>query len=132
MKLKIQISTLCLTAVFFFFTNSLFAKEVDQNVVQTVALNAYSQCTGSLKSNLNILEEITISEKEKKVFTIFNFKEGGFIIVSNNDAAEPILGYGFNSKINLDSIPPGLNFLLNEYKIKSLPSKRVKQQILPK
>lgn len=81
MKLKILLSTLCLIAVFFFFTNSLFAKEVDPKVIQNVALNAYSQCTGSIKSNLNILEEIIISEREKKAFTIFNFKEGGFINV---------------------------------------------------
>ena len=116
MKPKILLTTLYFTTFILLFSNSLFAKELDSNGIKTVALNAYSKCTGSLKNNLNILEEIIISEKEKKAFTIFNFKEGGFIIVSNNDAAEPILGYGFNSTLNLDSIPPALNYLLNEYK----------------
>ena len=41
----------------------------------------------------------------------------GHIIISNDDAAEPVLGYGLESHIDLDRIPPGLKYLLGEYKI---------------
>lgn len=95
-------------------------------MVQQVALNAYSTNSGITKSELHISKILPISIKNQILFSIYNFKNGGFIIVSNDDVVEPILGYGFNSNIDFEKIPESLEFLLNEYKNEILDAKKNK------
>jgi hypothetical protein len=120
-KLK---SSVFFTFLFLFFSALLFAKEVNPSTVSLVALNAFAQCSGKLKNDLSITNTITIKEKGQAVFSIFNFKEGGYIIVANDDAVTPILGYGFNYNFYWDKIPKGLKYLLNEYKNEILSIKK--------
>ena len=57
-------------------------------------------------------------EKQPSVnaYYIFNIKGGGFIIVSGEDRAIPVLGYCDNGRIDINNIPEPLRELLDIYK----------------
>jgi len=50
----------------------------------------------------------------------------GHIIISNDDAVEPVLGYGLDSHIDFKNIPPALKYLLGEYKTEITIAKKQK------
>ena len=50
------------------------------------------------------------------MFTIFNFEGGGHVVVSNEDLAKPVIGYGLTSYQNPETVNPGLKMLFNRYK----------------
>lgn len=58
------------------------------------------------------------SDKEPKAscYYIFNIKGGGFIIVSGDNRATPVLGYCDKGKIDILNMPDPLKFLLDGYK----------------
>jgi len=97
--------------------------------VKKVALNVFSNRFGIDKNQIEISEIIPVSANGEVVYTIFNLNPKGHIIISNDDVAEPILGYGFESHIDFHNIPPALEYLLGEYKSEILSAK--KQKIKP-
>ena len=49
-------------------------------------------------------------------FYVFNAGEdSGFVIISGEDAADPVIGYSFSGTFDPDDIPDGLQFMLNRY-----------------
>ncbi|NQU88471.1 MAG: thiol protease/hemagglutinin PrtT [Mariniphaga sp.] len=78
--------------------------------------------------DLRIEETIPVYNKGEIVFYILNFNKG-HIVVSNDDVVEPVLGYGVDLKLNSDNAPPGLLFLLDEYKkeISFIRKEKIKQ-----
>ena len=92
------------------------AKIVEFKHVEKVALNAFMLNSGIAKSNLKIKEVIPVVNNSEIVYYIFNFETQGHIVVTNENALEPILGYGITSNIDFDNIPPGLLYLLNNFK----------------
>lgn len=49
-------------------------------------------------------------------FYVFNAGEdASFVIISAEDAADPVIGYSFSSAFDPDDIPDGLQFMLNRY-----------------
>ena len=48
---------------------------------------------------------------------IVSLKDGGFIILSADYAAPPILGFSSKGTYNPDSLPGGLNYLIKGYQI---------------
>ena len=74
-------------------------------------------------------------ESKGKELYVFNGSEG-FIIVSGEEAAEPVLGYSDSGSFNPGSIPPQMKWLLEEYaaeishaavhELKSAPQSRAK------
>ena len=49
-------------------------------------------------------------------FYVFNASEdASFVIISAEDAADPVIGYSFSSAFDPDDIPDGLQFMLNRY-----------------
>lgn len=59
--------------------------------------------------------ELLNSSDAHPAYYIFNAHEGGFVIVSAHEAAEPILGYSDKESISLSNLPLGLIGLLDEY-----------------
>lgn len=110
------------------FSHILNAKEVELKVIQQVAKNVFSTKTRLSSSDIDIKETIPIYNGIEIVFYIINFDKG-HIVVSNDDVVEPILGYGLDSKLDLNNVPPGLLFLLNEYKneISTIIKENIKQ-----
>ena len=50
------------------------------------------------------------------MYRIFNLNPTGYIIITADDNAEPLIGYGLDNNFSFDDAPPALLFLLEEYK----------------
>ena len=84
-----KINYLSLTLLF--FGGVAHANPVSQNVAQVVATNFYSQTFKTAPAGLT-LAYTELANDGSPVFYVFNV-EKGFVIVSAEDAAHPILGY---------------------------------------
>jgi hypothetical protein len=104
------------------------AKDVDLKTAQKVAINAFSEYSGLSKGSVTISETIPVEKDGEIVFRVFNLNRNGFIIISAEDNALPILGYGTDANFSFDDAPPGLLFLLDGYKkeIKAIKEKKLK------
>lgn len=52
---------------------------------------------------------------EEPAYYIFNNSNGGFVIVSGDDYAFPIIGYSFHGSVDYDNMPVQLESLLNSF-----------------
>ncbi len=68
------------------------------------------------KNSLEIKEIISVEQKGTLVYRIFNLKPTGYIVITADDNAEPVIGYGLDSNFSFDNAPPALLFLLEGYK----------------
>ncbi len=98
-----------------FSVTNAFASEVPLKIVKKVATNAYYLNTGKRLNSKDIIEVIPVKERNYTVYYIINFNKG-FVIVSADNIAEPILGLGTENPLNKDSLPPNLSCLLDEMK----------------
>ena len=97
----------------------LLAAPVDPNVAQQVAQNFISSTGDSICAQ----QPTKLPRKLKRVakhadnlsYYIFNNEDGGFVIVSGDDCATPILGYSDEGSIDLDNMPIQLQELLQAY-----------------
>lgn len=111
--------------VLIFSSFLLQAKKVELKTAQTVAKSHYSQVNPSKSSvSLNlfsmctttILSENNTSE-QLPLFYIFNSSDqNGFVIVSGDDCAYPILGYSTEGNYSNNDLPPNLRKWLDDYK----------------
>ncbi|MBT6767149.1 MAG: hypothetical protein HOA90_21655, partial [Prolixibacteraceae bacterium] len=89
---------------------------MEKETVKKVALNVFANRSGLKTTQIQISEIIPVFNNGEIVYTIFNMMPNGHIVISNDEVIEPLLGYGLNSIIDFKKIPPGLKFLLDEYK----------------
>ena len=54
-------------------------------------------------------------DSKSSVFYVFNYDGGGFVIVSGDDRAEEILGYG-DGTLDMNNIPSNMRWWLSQYK----------------
>lgn len=114
---RFKLIVFSLIVVFISFLNfNVLAQMMDFNEVKEVALNAHSLNSNQGSSDFKIKDVIPISDNGVIAYYIFNFEPKGHILVSNEKSFEPILGYGLNSTIDFDSIPPGMKYLLDNFK----------------
>ena len=92
---------LFLWALLVIFTLPIFAKHVDVETAKTVARCFWVQNLG--KSTRAAFSDVT-SQTEFTKFYILN-TDGGFVIVSADDIATPILGYSDNGAFSPENIP---------------------------
>lgn len=115
---RFKLNVISIIVAFTLFQNfNVLAQKVDYKEVEKVAINAYSLNSSQTKSNYKIKQVIPISDNDEIAYYIFNFEPKGHIVVSNDKSFEPILGYGLNSTIDFDSIPPGMKYLLDNFKV---------------
>ena len=97
-----KITLFLLLSMFTFFT---YAKTVSVDNAKTVAKN-YMQSENKLFNN-NVVETITINYKNLDVIYAFNFEDGGYILISSDDVAFPILSFAFEGRfVNNDPKMP--------------------------
>ena len=100
----------------------LLAAPVDPNLAQQVAENFINapevDANGVLrapkkrKQMARALRQITNDQQ----FYVFNSQDGeGFVIVSADDVAHPILGYSQSENLDIETIPDNLRWWLSEY-----------------
>lgn len=121
---KITIAICVLAALM--CSSSLFAQKVEEADLQKVALNLLKEKN---KESKTIEKMIPLGVENDTSVYIVSLKGGGFIILSADYAAPPILGFCSNGTYNPDSLPGGLNYLIKGYQI-SIASLR-KEKIKP-
>ena len=100
----------------------LSAADVSSTQAQAVA-NAFLKkqvATGRLKasaaSNLQLVKaEASVARPEANDYYIFNSAKS-YVVVAGDDQAPQILMYGEEGALDLDNVPPGMQWLLNKYK----------------
>jgi len=102
---------LSLLALLVIFTLPIFAKHVDVETARIVAGTFWEQNVG--KSTHATFSDVT-SQTEFTNFYIFN-TDGGFVIVSADDIATPILGYSENGTFSTENIPVNILEWLQGY-----------------
>jgi len=113
----------------FFVSCNLFADPVDAGAAMKVARNFLLQATTS--RNLNDLTLTLAYTSESKpvsdlknsdeaavpVYYVFNVSDDrGFVIVSGDDDAAPVLGYSTSGSYPLNNLPPALRKMLEKYR----------------
>jgi len=97
----------------------LFAAPVNPNLAQQVAQNFISTTGDSLNAQQaaqpHRLRRVAKHTTDNQPYYIFNKEDGGFVIISGDDCATPILGYSNEGGIDLDNMPIQLEELLNAY-----------------
>lgn len=71
-----------------------------------------------------IAQEFTETADNVPVYYIFNFKGTGFIIVSADDIAHPVLGYSFNTSLSPDNIPENFAGWMDHYRQQILDARQ--------
>lgn len=98
----------------------LLAAPVDPNLAQQVAQNFINSTGDSISTQQPArqqrrLKRVAKQTAEAQPYYIFNNEDGGFVIVSGDDCATPILGYSNEGSIDLDNMPIQLQELLQAY-----------------
>ena len=116
--------------IFTLFSISVFAGNVDQKTARNVATNFLIKNTSIIDSNARATSQIILNlvypEQTTSTLTrstsfintpfyIYNF-DNGYIIVSNEDAVYPILGYSIEGTYIDSLVSPQLQYLLESYK----------------
>ena len=97
----------------------LNAKKIEVKKAQLVAQNFVEQQFNSqTKGDEVILVYTAQSDKSKKssvIYYIFNVgKEQGFVIISGDDIARPVLGYATSGKFEIENMPPNFEAWMKE------------------
>ncbi len=94
---------------------NLFGAFVPEHKARQVALNLYSMQTAD--NNATLASVYPISYNDVIVFYIFNFKEGGYVIVSADDAFYPVIGYSLQGSYNpARPQPEGFKGMMADYR----------------
>ena len=93
-----------------------FADRVEEKAAKQIAENFFRAYAPSAKAYSSINKIIIEKYQEQESFYIYGFEDGGFVIVSADDDATPILGYSFTSCIT-EEIGSNTRFLFERYKL---------------
>jgi hypothetical protein len=110
----------------FFFCFTVFSKEVKQDEAFKVASSFVNQhCAGFTKSLPSLSLAYICSDVQTKTvsgsnvyYYVYNITSlNGFVIISGDDRAFPVLGYSDKGSFDSNSIPDNFRYWLNEYKM---------------
>jgi hypothetical protein len=82
---------------------SAIAKEVPVDQAQKVAQNYFSFVTARQSSNLKLAHTAKMANGKPSLYVFQNADGVGFIMVSGDDIAEPILGYSYESNFDINT-----------------------------
>lgn len=92
-------------SAFSFFS---YASPIDIAVAEKVAANFLNlkslQYSVAYNGSNSIKQVIPLKQGETLAFAV-NFNNGGFVLVSADNAAKPVLGYSFSGEFNMEEIP---------------------------
>ncbi|NLA25325.1 MAG: T9SS type A sorting domain-containing protein [Bacteroidales bacterium] len=106
-----------LFALSFVLFNMSFA--TDKPKTEIIAKNFFFEQVQSLKqvnyNTINIESYWHEKSADQNIFSVYNFENGGFVIVAESELVTPILGFAFEGHCNQNSINPALRFWLDFY-----------------
>ncbi|HHE38921.1 MAG TPA: hypothetical protein ENL20_10170, partial [Candidatus Cloacimonetes bacterium] len=101
----------------FIFTAIIAGIPVDLKDAEQVACNWYLERTKNDNlTNVEIIETFQVQEDSEDIYYIFNFQEGGYIIIAADDAIIPVLGYNFEHHYGLEDHPVRFDAMLENFK----------------
>lgn len=99
---------------------SVTARIVNIKDARLVAKNSFyeqiNRVTSTSYNSISITAEFTVKHNADPVYYAFNINDKGFIIVSAEDAVEPVLGYSFETSYRTEHQSPEFIFWMNTYK----------------
>ena len=118
-----KLTTLSLVILFSAISiTSIQAKSVDSTLAKTIAKNLFYE-RANIKhqhnySDINVSLVYTRKAGNTNVYYVFNItgKSKGFVIVSAEDAAYPILGYSLESNFVQENQPPAFIDSMDHYR----------------
>lgn len=84
----------------------IMANPVDKQFAEQVAVKQYALNAPSNIADYSVASSFETSYNGIVTFYTFTFKSGGFVIISADDAAIPVLGYSYEGTIALDTYNP--------------------------
>ena len=96
-----------------FAVSFAFSQSVSLENAKQIAANHRQQMQPGTSSTL--ASAYTQTHEGKAVYYILNYKEGGFVIVSADKKAKPIIGYSFRNRFETPSANPALNAWMKRY-----------------
>lgn len=105
-----KLSTLLLSLLFVAFA---FGKSVTMEKASQVANNYFAAYTG--KANLSVANSFSKSYNGITTYYVFNYTGGGFVVVSADDAAIPVLAQSNDGFIETDITNPNAKFWFDAY-----------------
>ena len=99
---------------------TMTAANVDSRAAQARAVQFMNTLSGTrmMASNANMKlshAEPSVVNAKANDFYVFNYDGGGYVIVSGDDRAEEILGYG-DGYLDMNNIPSNMRWWLGQYK----------------
>ena len=99
-----------------FFLVFLYSEELTQVYVETISNNIIKQKSDTIiEYTIESIENINTTNDNADIY-IVHLNPTGFIILSGEDRAIPILGYSFNNTININNLPQQVSAILDSYK----------------
>ena len=122
MKISRLLKKLSSLALMLCVVTQLQAADIDLATAKNSAMRfmAKQVANGRLKaaatSNLKLVKaEASVFNPEAVDYYIFN-ADKAYVVIAGDDQAPEILMYGEQGTVNLDRIPPAMQWLLNKYK----------------
>ncbi len=101
------------------FVTSAFAKKVEIDEAKQVATKFYNQkyvvTNPGTVAGFDITETFVNNENNEAVTYIFNFSNGGYVVVPADDLIYPVVGFSFESKYNPETIPDNALYVINQF-----------------
>ncbi len=106
-----------LNLLFVFILISAFAEKIDVEYAQKIAKNIYFERISQINeidyNNINLSLVYTKVYNNEPIYYVFNVNENdGFVIISADNSAKPIIGYSLNGIYDINNIPPSFAFFM--------------------
>ena len=103
-----------LGVLFACFLFPIFAENVPAGMLAQLGTNAYQQrCPTTMEVTLKSMDFFT--QDGDTLMALLHFQNGGFLLMSADDAAIPVLGYSITDDLPLDNIAPATQQWLADY-----------------
>jgi hypothetical protein len=105
-----------------------FAKTIPTSTLEQYAIRAIQQ-KGLDIGNCIIKEKQYIADGIDTLIAIYTFNNSGFIVMSADDHAIPVLAYSIENNIDFNNLPPAFTYWIDSYKNQIVEAKR--ENLLP-
>ncbi|MEI8202145.1 MAG: C10 family peptidase [Bacteroidota bacterium] len=110
-----------LVVICLIFTSNVFSAIISQQDAAKVAKNFYFEKINSFTQTtfdeIVFSNVITITSNDIPVYYVFERGDKGFIMISADDATQPVLGYSFNTPYSSQSHSPAFEDWVNGYQL---------------
>jgi len=110
-----------------FLAFNVFADHVNKDEAKQLAANFYSAFAPSVKADAKMDKIFTETFEGKESFYIISFDKGGFVIISADDYAVPVLGYSFTNTAT-ENYGANIKYLFDRYKLEIEEARTLKSE----